>query len=223
MPTKDSARLLSETIPNAHMAIIDGDESGGSTGWNQYETYESGAYITKAFFGYFDLSGYTLEQKTTFIQGVMFQGIGNYGLSGLQTGINPVECRMVTTTPMVLHDFTTSSHSSWVVPGHPQTALGAGEAFSSQQVVSGSMAKFNLDVGAAIGRLGETSAWGVGASTAAEKLYYARVFRFPKVIQGSIANYYMSVPPLEVVIPIITTTEPELEYIMRLKRSTELA
>jgi hypothetical protein len=213
-------RLLRETIPNAHFALSEGEESPASTGWGQYTTFETPGYIRKVFFGYFDLSGYTLEQKTTFIQNVMFQNVGNSRLSGMKTEFPIDECRIVTTTPLNIEDFIASSHSSWVVPGHPDSN------FSNQQVVQGMMLEYQMDTGAAIGRVSQVTSWGVGDSTAAEKLYYARAFRFPRAAtsgSGPIATYYATLPPLNVVVPVMIGEEPELEYLMRLKRSIELA
>jgi len=216
MSSEVKPRLLREQIPNAHFAMADGSESPASTGWDAYETLTSPARITKVFFGYFDLSGYTLEQKTMFIQNVMFQNVGNYRLGGMQSGFGFDECRIVSITPLSMDDFNTSSHSTWNVPGAPTSN------FSTQLVVRGTMTEFELDVGAAVGRMYQESNWGVGDSTAADKLYYARAFRFPRQSNAALpGTYFISVPAVNVVIPAMITTEPDLEYMMRLKRSVE--
>jgi len=211
-------RLLREQIPNAHFAIQDGEESPASKGWGQYTTHETFGSYFKVYFGYFDLSGYTLEQKTTFIQNVMFQNVGNNRLTGMQSQLAIEECRIVSTTPMSIEDFIEFSHSSWVVPGHPASN------FSTQQIVSGAMFEYQMDVGAVVGRLYQMSNWGVGDSTAAEKLYYARAFKFTRVASGvPSVTYFASFPPVNVVVPVMIGEEPDLEYLMRLKRSIELA
>jgi len=206
-------RLLREQIPNANFSLIDGDEAASSVGWGQYTNHESAGYIWKVYFGYFDLSGYTLEQKTTFIQNVMFQNVGNNRLGGMITDGPISECRIVSTTPLHIEDFVTSSHSSWAVPGTPTSN------FSTQQIVQGTMLEYQMDTGAAIGRVSQGSSWGAGDSTAAEKLYYARAFRFPR---GTL-TYYATFPSVNVIVPVVIGEEPDLEYLMRLKRSIELA
>jgi len=211
-------RLLREQIPNAHFAMSDGDESGASIGWGQYTEYESPGAYYKVYFGYFDLSGYTLEQKTTFIQNVMFQNVGNNRLGGMQSFYGIDECRIVSTTPLAIEDFIGTDHSSWNVPGVPTSD------FSAQQIVSGLMYEYQMDAGAVVGRLYQMSNWGVGDSTAAEKLYYARAFRFVRAISGTDnGTYYATFPSVNVVVPVMIGEEPDLEYMMRLKRSIELA
>jgi hypothetical protein len=213
-------RLMREQIPNGHIAISDGQEAPATTGWEQYVEYETPGRYYKVFFGYFDLSGYTLEQKTTFIQNVMFQNVGNNRLHGMKTEFPIDECRIVTTTPLNIEDFVETSHSTWAVPGTPASN------FSTQQVVKGTMTEYEMDLGAAIGRTSQASMWGVGDSTAAEKLYYARAFRFPRAAtsgSGPVATWYASFPAVNVIVPIMVGEEPDLEYMMRLKRSIELA
>jgi len=211
-------RLLREQIPNAHFAITEGDESAASTGWGQYTEFEAPGYYLKVYFGYFDLSGYTLEQKTTFIQNVMFQNVGNNRLGGMQSGYGIDECRIVSTTPLHIEDFVGIDHSSWDVPGVPTSN------FSTQQIVQGTMLEYQMDVGAVVGRLYQGSSWGVGNSTASEKLYYARAFRFVRAISGlDNGTYYATFPPVNVIVPVVIGEEPDLEYLMRLKRSIELA
>lgn len=217
MPEEIVPRLLRDQIPNAHFAIIAGDESGGSTGWGQYEAHETAGYYYKVYFGYFDLSGYTLDQKTTFIQNVMFQNVGNNRLGGMQTQLGIDECRIVTTTPMSIEDFIGTDHSSWQVPGVPTSN------FSTQQVVRGSMLEYQMDVSAVVGRLYQASSWGVGDSTAADKLYFARAFRFTRAEEATVVTYFATFPAVNVVVPAMIGDEPDLEYMMRLKRSIELA
>jgi hypothetical protein len=213
-----SPRILREQIPAGNFKITEGIEYG-STGWGGYEEDLVGAVYHKVYFGYFDLSGYTREEKTTFIRGVTFQSIGNAELDGMQAGGGIDECLVVSTTPMVLTDFTgENTASTWLVPGDMESR------FSMQQVVSGEMLGYEMDQGATIGNIAQATSWGLGDATAAEKLYYARAFRFPSNIVGvATVTYSAQFPNVNVVVPIMTAQEPDLDYIMRLKRSTEIA
>jgi len=210
-------RLLREQIPNSNFQIADGEEHPGSFGWDQYTEYEDAGRYYKVFFGYFDLSGYTIDQKTVFIQNVMFQNVGNNRLSFMDTQFPIDECRIVSTTPMAIEDFIESSYSSWAVPGTPTSN------FSTQQIVQGTMLAYEMDLGAAIGRVAQGSSWGVGDSTAAEKLYFARAFRFPRFANIGPGTYSATFPAVNVIVPVVIGEEPDLEYLMRLKRSIELA
>jgi hypothetical protein len=212
-----STRILREQIPAGNFKIQEGIEYG-STGWGGYEAALVGGMYHKVFFGYFDLSGYTMDEKTTFIRSVVFQNIGNAELDSMQVGGGIDECRMVSTTPMKLSDFTQeNTASTWLIPGDLEST------FAMQQIVAGEMYGYEMDQGASIGRLAQAASWGLGDSTAAEKLYYARAFRFPSTIAGEIVIYSAQFPNINIAIPIIATHEEDLEYIMRLKRSTELA
>jgi hypothetical protein len=210
-------RILREQIPAGNFKITAGVEYG-SAGWAGYEEALVGGVYHKVFFGYFDLSGYTIQEKTTFIRGVTFQNIGNPELDSMQVGGGIDECLILSTTPMVLSDFTAeNTASTWLVPGDMESR------FSMQQIVSGEMLGYEMDQGAAVGSISQAASWGLGDSTAAPKLYYARAFRFPSVIIGAAAvTYSAQFPNVNVAVPIITAQEPELEYIMRLKRSTEI-
>tara|TARA_B100000085_G_scaffold244993_1_gene237847 strand:- start:40 stop:717 length:678 start_codon:yes stop_codon:yes gene_type:complete len=57
--------------------------------------------------------------------------------------------------------------------------------------------------------------------TAADTLYCYRIFSIPDAAQTSIAQ--LAMPPKRVLMSITTEEEPELSYMMRLKRSYELA
>lgn len=211
-------RLLREQIPAGNFKITEGIEYG-SIGWGGYQEELVGAIYHKVYFGYFDLSGYTREEKTTFIRSVVFQNIGNPELDSMQAGGGIDECLVVSITPMVLSDFTgENTASTWLVPGDMESR------FSMQQVVAGQMIGYEMDQGASIGNIAQATSWGLGDATAAEKLYYARAFRFPSNIGGvASVTYSAQFPNVNVVVPIMTAQEPDLEYIMRLKRSSELA
>lgn len=210
-------RLLREQIPAGNFKITDGVEYG-SSGWVGYEEALVGGNYHKVFFGYFDLSGYTREQKTAFIRGAVFQDIGNPELDSMLQGAGIDECRVVSTTPMVLSDFTAvNTASTWLVPGDMEST------FSMTNIVLGEMYGYEMDLAATIGRVAQASSWGLGDSTASEKLYYARAFRFESNVSGVTVSYAAQFPNVNVAVPVAVAQEPDLDYIMRLKRSSEMA
>lgn len=217
MPEEIVPRLLRETIDGGIFSLVEGDEYA-SIGWSGYIQAEDASSYYKLFFGYFDLSGYTVEQKTLFIQNVLFQNVGNNYLGNMQAGFGVDECRIVSTVPLDQTDFTTATlDGGWNIPGHPESD------FSMQQIIRGSMLQYHLDQGAVVGGVSQQSSWGLGDATAADKLYYARVFRYSRTIVGGLANYKATFSPMVVAVAGMVVEEPDLEYIMRLKRSIDLA
>lgn len=225
-------RLMTEVIPGGLITIDDRDvDKFNFQGYEFSDASPSGSYwYDVIYFGYFDLSGYTLNDETVFPQQVILQRVGTYGLDKLQTLVNPTETVIVSTTPLSLNDMTISG-KEWAPPNPgsmkpiPPGSLISGH--STQQVIFGEQRGFTLDVGAQLGRIDQNVTWGTGDSTAAEKLYFARGFRFPRNQNDALipanATYGFQAPDLVISIPIIAAKEGEVEYMMRLQRSVVLA
>lgn len=226
-------RLMTEIVPGGKMVITDAELNPSYTnGWGNYEIQETqaggaaSAMYDFVSFGYFDLSGYTLRELTTYIQDVSLQRIGTYGLDQLETLVNVTETVIVSTTPLTMEDMTidltlwNAPNPGAMKPYPPGTMV---SAHTLQEIVAGEQRGFTLDVGAALGRIDQNTRWGAGSSTAGEKLYYARAFRFPRVQNDGFvptpANYGFQAPDLAISIPILVGKEDELPYMMRLQRS----
>jgi len=156
--------------------------------------------------GYFDLSGYTLEDKTLFTTGAIVQQVPPvYGqFSGFSA-------HLMSTEPLNLDNFeNTSPSGNWQLPGM------MGSTYSLQQIILGSSSSWALDSTTNSPRVMNGATWGLGDSTAREKLYYAVAWAIPKALAGTIM-----IPDTSFVVPSIVEKEPDLEYIMRLARSVE--
>jgi len=206
-------RVLRDQIGDGFLTIGDGALAGGIFPGYQ-TTDDTTAVLVHRLNEYFDLQGYTLRDLTTFIQTVIFQTVGKYDFSGMQAGVDIVEIRVVSTVPLsISKDFAINALAD-SVPGSLTSAS------SLQNIVSCTEIVYSQDAGAGFGRPIEQNTWGVGNSTAAEKLYFSRFFKFPKTKSPSgNATYGFAWPEMAVVCPVVVAKEEDLEYIMRLARS----
>jgi len=217
MPEEGIPRVLRETIPGGLTSLVSSDEVT-TLGFSGYFEWEDPGHYYKLFLGYFDLSGYTREKMTYFIQNVLFQQIGNNELAAMQATAGIEECRIVTTTPMSQGDFSTAPDSTFTMPGNPLSTFGL------DQVVRASCLNYEMNLGAATAVIAQASTWGLADSTAAEKLYYARCFRFDRQLEPTgAATYKVMLAPIAVVVPGVALEEESLDYVMRLKRSVDYA
>lgn len=210
------ARVLTEQLGAGFITIDDGSISGGEFGTYTVDDSGIGATYVYSLNNYFDLTGYSLEDLTTYIQGAMFQRIGNHSFSQMQTDVFVREIIVLSTTPLNLEtDFNVILNPD-SVPGSLTSTT------ELQAIIQGWAGVYSQDDGAGFGRLIESQTWGAGDSTAAQRLYYHRWFQFPKVkAGGGNASYGFQFPELGMVVPIVVDKEPELEYMMRLARSLE--
>jgi hypothetical protein len=230
-----TARLMTETVGGGYVVIGAGDIVQQSP-WGNYEIQETTAggsatsymydFVT---FGYFDLSGYSKDDKTVFPQSVILQRVGTSDLSKLQTLVNPTETIVISTTPLSMNDMTIdltgyNPPNPGAMKPHPPGSMVSGH--SNQQIILGEQRVYTLDVGAEVGRIDTQVNWGVGDSTANDKLYYARAIRLPRYLNDNIiptaADYGIQLPDLSISIPVLIAKEDELAYMMRLQRSVVL-
>lgn len=205
------SRLLSKLLPGMQVTS-DGDpntpldfDAQGS--WQVGEVVIDGnQYYVLLNNGYWDLSGYSLEDKTLFATGFMAQTIPN--MFGEFFGF---VSRVVSTEPLPMSAFEVTSPSrNWALPGS------SGSSFSTQQIFYGDCTLWTTDSTVDTIVPVTSSNWGTGSSTAREKLYMAVAIAFPKTM-----TQQLIFPDTNFVLPTIIGKEPELEYMMRLQRSIE--
>jgi len=203
-------RILRETIAGVQVTIVSPEDitlEGGS--WQQGTVVIDGnPYLVVFNNGYFDLSGYTNEHQTLFCQSVSIQE--NPLVFGVGTAF---AAHVVSSEPLNLADFeVTSGSRAWALPGNMSNT------YDLQQIFSGQCLLYTTDTTVNSVRAVANGAWGTGNATAREKLYYAVAYAFP-LAQG--AQFF--IPDTTFVLPSVIAQEPDLEYIMRLKRSAELS
>ena len=208
---KADARLLSKLLPGTQ---ISGDGTppytltfDGQGNWEVGEVTIDGAqYYVAVSNGYWDLSGYSLQDKTLFATGMMLQTTPN--TFGVFDGFIS---RIVSTEPLNLDDFQVTSPSrNWALPGS------SGSSYSMQQIFYGDCTLYATDTTVNSLVPVSSSTWGTGSSTAREKLYCAVAICWVKT-----GNLQLFMPDTNFVMPIVIDKEAELEYMMRLQRSIE--
>ena len=213
MATKNDdiqARRLSKTLPGMQVTT-DGDPASDPV-WDGQAWQEGSVTIDGALYfvfmqnGYYDLSGYTLQDKTLFIQNVVLQECPN-----LFGNFDAFVSRIVSTTPLPLDAFEKNSASrTWALPGHTENT------YTMDNIVYGDCTLWTADSTVSSSVPLAKSVWGTGDSTAADKLYIAVAIACFKGTAQQIIY-----PDTTFVIPALVGEEPELEYLMRLSRSLE--
>lgn len=213
-------RILRNVIGPGTITIGTGTITSGEMPGYEVDPSPSKCVLAYQLNQYFDLKGYTLDDLTTYVQGVQLQKIGPYQFSQMQADSFIREWIIVHTDPLSFEDLENGDALLVPnsVPGGPNSSQGL------QQIIKGWCGVYSQDAGAGFGRLIESQSWGAGNSTAADRLYYSRLFVFPKTKTDGTTNaaYSWAWPALGVVVPIIVDKEPDHEYIMRLTRSVEL-
>lgn len=206
------ARTLMKTIQGTYVEVEDGTGTltltGTGEGW-QTGTM-SGAHIIFNIQS-FDLSGYTLAQKTLFIQAALMQDMD----LGPEGGSGPYAERLTIVSATPLNEaniYNDGGLGNWAMPGTPEST------HSIQDVIAARGQFYKSQTNPNPEGLILTKEWnyGAGYSTAAEKLWVADCYR----ISGT-AALVTRLPSIGFVLPSLIMEEPELEYMMRLSRSLQ--
>jgi len=210
-------RILKIEIPSCGVGSSDGktyDELEALNGW----TVLFGTGLS--WQGSIDLSGYAMERKTFYPVTAFIQEAASYvAFNGSgQTVIYTVSS--IPMTPEELLDIVANQSA----PGFTQSSF----ALSSQQEWTALLfgqRTINL-INSNLPALGVcqpivSNLFGSLSPTAADKLYVTKLV-IPTTLAGSIGDT-LAIPSSRIVIPGSIREEPKLEYMMRLKRSYELA
>ena len=206
----DHLRILTKTIPGIVSVDEDGIKSLETTveGWEILDVgLMSSSVQALVWRGYIDLAGYDAEQLTLFIQGINVQE--PYTVSGLPLFISQID--LVTKVYLNDADLLLS-----VYPGFPESNK------DMEQVLMGQHRAFFHDTawtGDTLQQLAHLNQWGEGAATANARLYITRIV----LASGGGGERVFFVPPACYQVAAVAMEEPDLEYVMRLRRDYELA
>jgi len=164
---------------------------------------------------YFDLSGYNREKLTTFIQATEFQDAG----PPTSDDSHMVIVNLITTEYLddaeIIRTYRTAAPGTFTATGFPESTL------NMEQVIYGARKtyKANLAAGVALDFLPlfNIDMWGTGSAVTVDKLHITRI------LVGFTINKLYFVPPVNVVVPVIVGKESTVPFLMRQKRSYELA
>jgi len=200
--------------PSSFPATYSGDN------WVALENALAPTFVNRT---YYDLSGYSLDDLTAFISGVNIQEAwGPRGTAGcfivdLVTTefVGDGDLMQAYIYPTVGVPFPTRD-----LPGFPEST------YDMSQVIYGRTREYvpaALDPTGAIqanANLYSVTTFGTGTATAAQKLYLTRILYIDAAAPG---DSTIQVPPCDYVTAAIVAKEKDIPYLMRLKRSYELA
>lgn len=205
------ARVLTKTFP-ATLVAVSADETTFPypTGWLETSvTVGASVYTIVYRIQSWDLSGYTMQDKTLFPQGVVFQDASFGPESSPSSPLH--RATIVSTTPITADDLSNiGSWGEWTLPGMP------GSTYELDNIIMGRLQYYLTLTTAAGVQLRKESSWGSGAATAGEKMWVCDAYMTTRGAGGGIY-----IPDSAVVIPSFIDKEAELEYFMRLSRSLE--
>jgi len=194
--------------------ITTGESPGIATlsGGSNWETLDPQTFVNRS---YFDISGYHLEQLTTFIQAVTVQEeFGPYGL-------NPSYIVDIVSIQSLEDDDITDAHitragSDGDLPGFPLSE------YNMEQVIYARNRNFatsvvNVGSPQVVG-LKNVSTWGTGTASAGAKLYITRIVY---TNTDALANQAIIVPPCNFVVALVVSEEKESSWMMNYRRSYE--
>lgn len=205
-----SSRVLTKVIAGTVAELKSSETTfAGGEGWVSVDVL-GGTYRIIYNIQTIDLSGYTIQDKTLFPQGILMQDMSPvpWGATGWPPPIQRVT--LVSTTPINESDLITVDGTGWHVPGSN------GSTHSLQNILQGRLQYFvTLSTFTGLQQIKE-SMWGSGDSTAAEKIWLCDAHLMPVIVD----NQYIT-PDQAFVLPSLIAKEEELEYFMRLSRSLE--
>lgn len=207
--TLEGPRILDKQFPGVTITINE-EEPYYTISGGPWDSLSDTCFARR---DYFDLSGYSLDDLTCFIQGVDIQeGFTAHGNLGYAWVIDLITTEYVDSASILamVVNFTGDA------PGFPEST------FDMSQVAYGRCRTFKGQNTAQvpIGTLYQTGStnFGTNQGTAGQKLYTTRVLQF-----AGLGTEFISIPPSNFVVAVIVAKEKELPFLMRMKRSYELA
>ena len=188
-----------------------------------YEYLGSGAWVLQQDI---DLSGYAMDKKTFYPYSSFEQRSGTTlgkFLDRLTEQPYILETTIVSSVPLNNIDL---SVALVYAPGFNQFSGLPGSRFNRSQIIHGEYKIYTIDSTMAVAggsntlRLLERQVYSSLEPTAADKLYCYRILTISGAVGEALQGYW---PSSRVLMPGTLSTEPKLEYMMRLKRSYELA
>lgn len=205
--TLEGPRVLNKVLSGCATSWSAGKVATVATGVG-WETVTGGLQLVQR--SYFDLGGYQLEDLTTFFQGVELQRADAVkGTSLTSSTIAVLSTEYITDEEIVGALSLTTSNI-----GFSQSTL------DQQQIIYGEGRIYvlnNLGTPGNIPSILNQTTWGTCSAATSDKLHITRI------IFNDTASTTMDVPDMNVVLAIIVSREAELPFLMRQKRSYELA
>ena len=205
--TLEGARLLDKVVDSTGLVVNDESALISHWGGKNWQLVGTNALVQRS---YFDLSGYGLKDLSVFFQSVEIQEPAH--ISGNDNFNTVVE--LITTE--FVSDAEVANMSTAILNGCGFST----STMSMEQVVYGRRRLFYQKSPATtpvIPFMHSMTTWGTCSATTADKLHITRIFTTSTV--ASISQLYDA----NFVVGIVVAKEAELPFLMRQKRSYELA
>jgi len=214
--SEDMERILRIEIPSCYVSTKDPEA------WDDFELANGWLNIGNVMYwqGSIDLSGYAMERKTFYPVTAFTQEAQAYVSFG---GSGQSIVYLVSSIPTDVNDLLTQ----FVYASAPGFIQPSAAGVSQDDWTTTLYGQYDLNlINTTLPALGlcqpiMTRQFGSLSPTAADKLYVTKVV-IPTTIAGEVGDS-LSIPSSRIVIPGTIREEPKLEYMMRLKRSYELA
>jgi hypothetical protein len=204
-------RLMQKEIPSTTATF-----NAVTTNWDVTNGWQVGPLKAVYYESYFDLSGYELDDLTTVPTVLMLQDSGQYFLT------NPFVDSLVTVLDILSEerldpDTVSTLAATGEYPGTP----GSTENYEQIKMCNVRGLTTQTEFGSAtLMRPAFGGAYGSSSPTAVQKLWCYRVIR---IAASDLSGQSLFVPATRFVMGATVVQEKELPYMMRLKRSYELA
>jgi len=196
--------------------------TAGGAGWRIVTHSTLPNLIVGVHESYFDLSGYLIQDETFFPSNVMVQGLDDVRFTITQTNIHMVWD--IISQERLTDDQLALCASADSYPGSSVSAfLNPGGETDLRDIVYGRVRRWTVQ-----GNLAGSGAcipfaenfFGLNDGTAASKLWCYRIIAN---LNDMSTGFVFTTSPVTYVVAGAVAAEPDLEYIMRLKRSYELS
>lgn len=177
--------------------------------WEVLDAVATPTYVNRSFY---DLSGLTREGMTLFLQGVKVQeGWGPRGTTDFFI-------MDIVSTEYLTDQQLTAAYIYTTGDGDPPGFMNS--LYNMEQVIYGRTREFVVTSLYNQVTMYQSSNWGTGTATNADKLFITRVCY---IVDTAVAGRKVHIPPSNFVTAGIVSKEKDLAYMMRLVRSYEHA
>jgi len=225
-------------------AIADSSTPGAWIAYGDYRTLPASDNLFWVTEHKLDLSGYTMEDLTVYFRNSFEQMAGSYFINwnvvDPNVPIKPndadyLETVILSSVPMNDDNLSSLAFGTpgFITPDQSKIDFGN---FNRTHIIHGTKSTYSIDTsfgsdvltadGAAYSRLINYADFSSLEPTAADCIYCYRVFMLPPAYDSPAypANLsFVDAPAKRVLLNAMTDKEPDIEYLMRLKRSYELA
>ena len=214
---EDRERTLRIEIPACNLAGVDGitfNDLSGLNGWVQIPSAVPGTAVY--WEGTIDLSGYARDYKTFYPTGGVIQEGAAWTAFG---GSGQTVLTYVSSIPLdvdaIVAAFLVGSGPGFMEGSDQQTWTSLLFAESQVNLINANLPALGICQPITVKQSGSLS------PTAAQVLYVMKIV-MPTTVLGQIGTT-LNIPASRIILPGTMDQEPELEYMMRLARSVELA